>query len=311
MTLTAAPGRLQNDATSVPGGDVDFENAPIAPGVIYGYALADVDILPRMKRWAECASRAGAGMCASRRPAIGWGRLALVAVAVLASPGCALLNTKTDPPPLPTARVLVVAPVLNLSGSDAFDSLKVTDLIASEFLSFEGISVIPINLTLVELARHGKEMVGTPEDAFELARAFGADATVVIGVTEYDPYEPPVVGLVMQWYDAPRRPTTGTDLDPVSASRALSSPEAALSDDRPAGPRWQLQRVFNAADETLLEDLQAFAAEREGHRSPFGWRKYTKSQELYVRYCGHALFRTMLEQDERYRAAMTPNEARL
>jgi hypothetical protein len=206
---------------------------------------------------------------------------------------------------------LVVAPVLNLSGSDAFDPLRVTDLIASEFLSFEGVSVIPVNLTLAELYRHGKALVETPADAVELARAFGADATLVIGVTEYDPYEPPVIGLVMQWYDGPQRSQVGTDLDPVAASRALSSPEIALSSAAPVGPTWQVQRVFNAADEHLLEDLQEFAAEREGDRSPFGWRKYTKSQELYVRYCGHALFRTMLQQDEHYRAASTPNEADL
>ncbi|MCK4341686.1 MAG: hypothetical protein KAY37_08195 [Phycisphaerae bacterium] len=71
----------------------------------------------------------------------------------------------------------------------------------------------------------------------------------------------------------------------------------------------QVQRVFNAADEEPLEDIRAFAARRDGAGSPYGWRKYTKSQELYVRYFGWALIRTMLLQDANGQQAVTPPEA--
>jgi hypothetical protein len=82
-----------------------------------------------------------------------------------------------------------------------------------------------------------------------------------------------------------------------------------LSVDQPLKPRWQVQRVFNAADEKTLEELRDYAEMRGGHESAFGWRVYTKSQELYVRYCGWALIRTMLSLDSNRRDNGTPHEA--
>jgi hypothetical protein len=188
--------------------------------------------------------------------------------------------------------VLVIAPVLNLSGSQDFDALKITDLVASEFQSFPDVAVIPVNLTLAELERRGKTAVESPEDAVDLARVLGADATVVTGVTEYDPYSPPVIGWVMQWY-------------PVSQEGA----EQRLSDLHVA-PRYQVQRVFNAADDEVLEQVRAYADAREGHDSPYGWRKYIRSQELYVRFSCSATIRTILALDLSNRAAGQSSEAK-
>jgi len=233
-------------------------------------------------------------------------RLAVAAVLVALVAGCAQQN-RGAPGPKPTPRVLVVAPVLNLSGSQDFDPLKVTDLIASEFLSFEGVSVIPVNLTLAELTRQGKNSVTTAEEAVGLAQSLGADAAIVVAVTEYNPYSPPVVGLIMQWYSARPEPRRAV-FDPVTASRAVSSAERELSEPDLTKPRWQVQRVFNAADEAVLKDIRSFAAQRDGRQSPYGWQQYTKSQELYVRYCGWALIRTMLRLDESSRN-VEPHEA--
>ena len=271
--------------------------------------LAAVDWRHTIRRWARDALGVGAGMGAagpcSYRPSI---RLLLVAAALATCSGCALLQRSAPLPP-PSPRVLVVAPVLNYSGGQDFDPLKVTDLIASEFVSFEGISVVPVNLTLAELVRQGKTLVETPEEAVELARVFGADATVVVAVTEYNPYDPPVVGLVMQWYSAhPQKPRSG--FDPLTASRSVSSPQIELSAaEAELAPRWQVQRVFNAADEDLLEEIRSFAAQRGGDESPYGWRKYIRSQELYVRYATWALIRTMLMLDRNERAAVEPHGA--
>ena len=106
--------------------------------------------------------------------------------------------------PAPARQVVVVAPVLNLSGTNDFDSLKITDIIASEFLAFSTVSVVPVNLTLATLDRLGKKWIEGPEDAIELARELGADATIVTVITEYNPYNPPIIGLIMQWYEVPR-----------------------------------------------------------------------------------------------------------
>lgn len=229
---------------------------------------------------------------------------------VLAISGCAQRD-RNPALGLDRPSVLVVAPVLNLSGSRAFDPLRITDLIASEFLSYENVAVVPVNLTLAELDRQGLAMVESPEDAVAVARALGADATIVTAITEYDPYYPPRVGLVMQWYPADRQQASSqSGFDPVTASRWARGGEPALSESEVTQPRWQVQRVFNAANESLCDDIRRFAAEREGHNSPQGWRKYVHSQELYVRYCGWATIRTMLTLDQADRDQGMPNEAK-
>jgi hypothetical protein len=199
--------------------------------------------------------------------------------------------------PAPATQVVVVAPVLNLSGSSDFDPLKVTDAVASELVSFAGISAVPVNLTLAALARQGKNRVESPAEAAELARAFGAQATLVTAVTEYRPYDPPVIGLIMQWYTAsggaPAAAEAGSTADPAAGQQA-----SELVTRADAGPRTQLQRVFDAADEDVLDEVKKFADERDGHNSPYGWHKYVKSQDLYVRYCCWSLIRSILAVDQ-------------
>jgi hypothetical protein len=251
-----------------------------------------------MKRWAKDAAHAGGpgkSLCKRAAPA-GFRGLVFAATAFAAGAGCVRAERQA-PPPIPRPRVLVIAPVLNLSGSQDFDALKITDLVASEFQSFPDVAVIPVNLTLAELERRGKTAVECPEDAVALARALGADATIVTGITEYDPYSPPVIGWVMQWY-----PVTGRSGD--LTERVASE----LSDQKP-GPRFQVQRVFNAADDQVLEQVRAFAGTREGHDSPHGWRKYLRSQELYVRFSCSATIRTILTLDSNSRTAVQSSEA--
>ncbi len=190
--------------------------------------------------------------------------------------------------------VVVVAPVLNMSDSSAWDSLKVTDMVASELQTFDGVVVIPVNRALAALALRGQSAVETPEDALALAEELGADATVVTAVTEYHPYDPPRVGMVMQWYGL-RRAADGPGFDPVSASRQASAVEPGeRGGSGEPGPEYQVQRVFDAARPDVLEEVKAFARWRKGSASPYGWRVYLKSQELFVRYCCWSAIRSML-----------------
>ena len=237
--------------------------------------------------------------------------LGLVVLAVafgMTVTGCAARDRSSDRAgPPPARQVVVVAPVLNLSGSSDLDTLKLTDIVASELLSTSAVSVIPVNLTLAALAQRGQTWVETPEDAVDLARELGADATLVTAVTEYDPYDPPVMGLVMQWYAA-KRGEPAEWFDPVTASRDAGRPlNVGLSAAREPAPRFQVQRVFNAADNRVLDDVRRFAGTREGHQSPSGWRRYVRSQELYVRYSCHAIIRTMLGLNEAQRTAAAPH----
>lgn len=220
--------------------------------------------------------------------------------------GCA--DRHTCLPPQPTRELLIaVTPVINLSGDERLDALRVTDLVASEFLAFPRVQVVPVNLTLAALARRGHGRIETPEEALELGAELGADAVVVVAVTEWDPFDPPALGVVMQWY-APHELSRGS-IDPLTVSRQASdvtlgqppAPEAVgrprpVADGEVARPTVQVQRVFNAALDEVQKDVRRYADNREGANSPYEWRRYLKSSELFTRYCCWATIRTILEQ---------------
>ena len=231
-------------------------------------------------------------------------------IGVFCFAGCAMHQkaSSVEPPPEPP-QVVVVAPVLNLSNNTDWDPLKVTDILASELQSFDGIVVIPVNRTLAALALRGKAGVESPQDAVDLAREFNADATLVAAITEYDPYDPPRVGVILQWYAVRRRPPN-PDFDPVIASRQATdrTPAAELAQDATA-PVIQVQRVFSAADRDVIEGLKAYAKRRDGHNSPYDFRIYIKSQELFVRYCMTAAIRPILKTRTQKDPAAQDDEA--
>lgn len=212
--------------------------------------------------------------------AIGWG-------CAVAAGGCRASGssaTHLGEPGRPV--VLVVAPVINLSGSEHLDALRFTDLLASELVGFHGVSVIPVNLALGALAQRGSARVTTAAEARALAQELGADATIVAAVSEYDPYDPPTIGLTMQWYAAQAASGDGR--------------EAGGEPDGQAGPgeapELQVQRVFDGASADVLEEVRDYARRRDGDESPYGWRKVLKSQEEFIRFCSWSMIRSMLTQ---------------
>jgi hypothetical protein len=234
--------------------------------------------------------------------------IALPGVVTLAS--CALLNPPPAPAPVegPTV-VVVVAPVLNMSNSADFDPLKVTDIVASELSAIPSVAVIPVNRTVAALAASGKGGVHTPDDAIQLAEEFGADATVVTVVTAFDPYDPPALGVVMQWYGTDSPPPLW-GFDPVTASRQVSEELPVQPAQGGPNPRLQIQRYYNAANEHLLDRLEDYAEDRDGHESPYEWRRHVVTQELFVRYCIWDAIKTMLSQGGSSPSLQREHEAR-
>jgi hypothetical protein len=223
--------------------------------------------------------------------------------------GCAQRHAKAEqerrePPESP--QVVVVAPVLNLSNSTDWDPLQVTDTLASEFQSFDEFVVVPVNRTLAALRELGLENVATPDDALQLAALLGGDLVAVLAITEYEPYSPPRVGMVLQCYRSGRWGGSG-DFDPVAASRAWSqiAPAGAVQPDR-AAPFLQVQEVYDAARADVLDALEEYGLRRGGYQSPYSWRVHAQSQELFVRFSCWATIRSMKEALAYYRSRAAP-----
>ena len=209
--------------------------------------------------------------------------------------GCASA-IRTDPVSLANATLgsmtIAVAPALNLSGSADFDRNRFADLLASELSYADGVSVIPVSRVLGVLATQGRSGVQSPTHALELAGLLGADAILVLAVTEYDANDPPTIGISGELYGARPWLRRGA-VDPTAISRQA---RLAGSQRKSSGNRVlaQIQRVYDASHESVVADIKRFAELRGGDGSAYGWRKYVVSQQHFIRYCCHAAIRELL-----------------
>ena len=190
------------------------------------------------------------------------------------------------------AMTVAVAPALNLSGSADFDRNRFADLMASELSYADGISVIPVSRVLAVLAAQGRENIDSPTHAAEVAAWVGADAILVFAVTEYDPYDPPSIGISAQLYAPRPGPGVGT----VSANTGGEIERSATPADGTARARIiaETTGVIDATHESVVADVRQFAQGRTADDSPYGWRRFLVSQQAYIRFCCHVTVRNLL-----------------
>jgi hypothetical protein len=228
--------------------------------------------------------------------------------AVLLLAGCHRSQTGSTFIPSPYSRptLIAVAPALNFSGSSDFDTFQVADLLASELMSVEGIQVLGVNRVMAVLVREGAKSVTSPAHALQICEQLGCDGIVVFAVTEYDAYTP-VVGLAVQLYMPSARPPIDR-FDPVAASREASPFPVETSADSALRPRAQVQRVYNAAHNVVAEAVEKYGKDRNVDEGPLGWRRYLKSQRLYVRFCCWSAIRELMGQEYGRVAARTADK---
>jgi hypothetical protein len=190
---------------------------------------------------------------------------------------------------------IAVAPALNFSNASQIDPVRLGDLMASELSQWGGINVVGVNRVIAILARDGRQSVESPAHAIKMCEQLGADAILVFAVEEYDPYMPPVVRLSAQMY-GPQPRDGGLGFDPVATSRQARPFACSPTGPEQFRPWAQVQRTYNAAQESVQGDVEAFGRSRDSENSPMGWRKYLASQELYVRYCCHQTIRSLMQQ---------------
>ncbi len=181
---------------------------------------------------------------------------------------------------------VAVAPALNLSGSTDFDPNRFADLMASELSYAEQIRVIPVSRVLGVLAAQGRDTVESARHAGELADWLGADAILVFAVTEYDPYDPPRIGISAQLYG--KRPRPGIELAGPVDTPSRFRPDGVPPEQPSVHVLAEAQRVFDADHAGVVAEIRSFAYRRSAGESPYGWKKYVVSQEGFTRFCCHA-----------------------
>jgi len=225
-----------------------------------------------------------------------------VALAAMATTvGCSWRNRTVAPrASFPAGMAIAVAPVLNFTGSADLDAAQAADLLASELTDFDGIVVIPVSRVLAALAAEGRNQIESPAHALHVARTVGADAILVAGVTEYDPYTPNV-GLALQLYAPDRK-----DPAPMISDAAVhaNQPVGLENHQDSLTPLGQIQKVYNATHDDVVSDVERYARRRGADESPYGWREYLKVQTKYLRFCWHDALERMATQQAAYYGAM-------
>ena len=222
------------------------------------------------------------------------------------TPGCSGQKGASDlQSPYLKPVTFAVAPALNFSGA-RFDQVRVADLLASELAQIANVRVIGTNRVLAILAEQEQMLVTSPAMALDVAERLGADGILVFAVTEYDPYNPPIVGIAAQLY-VRATSEAASGFDPVLASREAKPFAVEVAYDSPGRPRAQTQYVFNGAHEDTVRAVQRYAKSRGTDQSPMGWRKHLASQELFFRFCCHQIVRDLIYQG--YLRAQTRRDA--
>ncbi len=194
--------------------------------------------------------------------------------------------------PYPPGFALAIAPALNFSGSSDVDPVKVADTFASELGSTAGLNILPVNRVMAILAREGKWQIESPAHAVRVARQLGCDAIIVPALTDYEPYTPIVVGLAAQLYVVPEADAAQTGAA-LANNPAKSAPDVANA----LSPRAQVRTVYNASHADLADRVKKYGKVRDADKSPYAWRRYMLSQELFLRFCCWDSGNRLMEQE--------------
>ena len=133
------------------------------------------------------------------------GMTAMLALALLASSGCALVPDVKHKPqyvnPFPQIKSVAVLPFANQSEEPTLSGERVTLAYMNELQAIRGFEVLPLGAIRTKLAEY-QQPLATGEDFQAFARFLGVDVVLVGSITDYDAYYPPRMSMKVNWYAA-------------------------------------------------------------------------------------------------------------
>ncbi len=222
----------------------------------------------------------------------------LALITILAGAGCtpgSSIQRHYKNPYFPDKWTLAVVPFTNLSGSDALDTDAVTDEFYTELQQIgddSGIQVIPYNRVLAAMHRMQIEKLNE-SDVTALAENLGVDAIIVGTITRYDPYPPPLIGMIVQLYDRKdlRALPPAGHINPGQLARQGKTLDLRPSPD--LKPATMVIRIVDAGDNDVIERIKQYARGKGAMQSPSGWETY-KTSRNYLRFVSHEVIGEML-----------------
>ncbi len=227
----------------------------------------------------------------------------VVALAVLAV-GCQYRGVKKTQglsAPYEERQVWAVAPLRNESGSLYADGLRTADKLAQRLETVVGVDTIPVNRVLAAMQARQMSAVTSADDVFQLRELLGVDAIVIGSITDYDPYDPPKLGLTIELYFNPKRvQANATNLRKLVTAPTGDSTVPA-EPVRPSPPVSVVSGFYDASDPGIHEQLVEYAEARDDavRDDPArGWRLYQLDMDLYTEFVTYLVSRQLLRVEE-------------
>lgn len=103
--------------------------------------------------------------------------------------------------PFPQLQQVAVLPFFNQSNEPTVDGLRIAELYQTELQKIRGFTVMPVGVVEQYLLEN-EVSIDQGLDFQQLARDLGVDVLVVGSITDFSPYNPPRMGLAINWYAA-------------------------------------------------------------------------------------------------------------
>jgi hypothetical protein len=219
--------------------------------------------------------------------------------------GAAYIAGCSDPPPpqwgvehgplmLPghKRQVWAVAPMVNLSGQKAADSILQADLLYQQLGQVEGVTAIPVNRTVEVLASLRLEKVQSERQAALVCELLGCDGLIVPTITIYDPYNPPKLGAALQLFLKPPGMARPASVSPREMARQASPP---VDQSLPRGSEIvQVVKMCDAQNGSVRDAMLRYAEGRHDPLGPLGAREYLVCMDRFCGFVYHGMLADLL-----------------
>jgi len=219
--------------------------------------------------------------------------LSVLALASMAGLGCTHRRHVQAPLVSPYAerQVWAVAPLRNESGSLNADGLRLADHLTHQLELVQGIDTLPVNRVINAMQALEMNGVRSPEDALALRNLLGVDGLVVGSITAYDPYDPMVLGLALDFYA--HAVVNSRPLDIRALSWAPTSDAAGMNQQTVFDtdqPNISVAGYFSASSPDVKRRLEAYAYGRgTSSNARHNTRLYTLDTNLFGEFVSYQM----------------------
>jgi hypothetical protein len=172
-------------------------------------------------------------------------------------------------------QVVAILPVVNRCGAAGFDQAAFGDALAAEFV------------------KHGFRVL-RPRDLEPLESALRtrADALVACALTDFDPYDPPRVGLAVQMLRSSARSMSSVDVDRLVSSASWHAGPYELQRGHAANVLALFEDIADARDRRTRGEIATYAQSRVSDFN--GEREILAVQSRYLQFVANRIVRRLL-----------------